>query len=52
MEHELTTSLDNQLKQDAPERTNGLLSFYTTRATLKTTRPTILLLLRVYLLPR
>jgi hypothetical protein len=45
------TGLTNKNKQEVLERTNRLLSLMT-RTTLNTTRPTILLLLRVHLLPR
>jgi hypothetical protein len=38
-------------KQEFLVRTNRLLSFHMTRTSEKTTRPTIILLLRVYLFP-
>jgi hypothetical protein len=39
-------------KQEVLGRTNSLLSFDTTWTTQKTTRPTVILLLHVYSLPR
>jgi hypothetical protein len=41
-----------RIKQDVMGRTRRLLSFDTTRTAQKTTRLTVLLLLRVYSLPR